>query len=49
VKSCRAAQGYPFTNTTTPFAGMTIGADATNPCKPLLSATTPPPLPATAD
>ncbi len=39
--------GYPFANTTTPFAGITIGADAINPCKPVPSATTPPPLPAT--
>jgi hypothetical protein len=40
------AAGYPFTNTTTPFAGITISADAVNPCRPLPSAKTPPPLPA---
>jgi hypothetical protein len=31
------AAGYPFTKTTTPFAGITISADAVNPCRPLPS------------
>ena len=30
-----ARPGYPFTNTTTLFAGITISADAVNPCRPL--------------
>jgi hypothetical protein len=42
-----ARPGYPFTNTTTLFAGITIGAHAGNPCNALPSAKTPPPLPAT--
>jgi len=42
-----ARPGHPLTNTKTLFAGITISADAVNPCDPLPCAKTPPPLPAT--
>ena len=47
AKMITLAPGYPLANTTTPFAGITISADAVNPCNPLASAKTPPLLPAT--